>query len=285
MASKSHRPTAASQQHQSLPGIMEVVDWGNSLGESVSEARAQHANSTDEENHYASGFASKFQPRKITSKAHWNDQMGMAEVVVERGRYRISTGIVRHSKLYYSIEEVLFLVEIGDLLLLDDSGTLSLEDIYMKISDRKNGCCWEEFQAYRQLKSLGYIVGRHGIPWSMKSLKSNCETVSSQGCPESDEVVDLGSEETRSVIGLLNGMQINEARLIFDVYLPNSKFRKSSPGDPSFVLCFTRGPPPSKADLEALERQCQNIPLKVCHEEQGWVSFFSFDKVELPVLP
>ncbi|CAL8169557.1 unnamed protein product [Prunus armeniaca] len=219
---------------------MEVVDWGNSLGESVSEAHAQHANSTDEENHYASGSASKFQPRKITSKAHWNDQMGMAEVVVEKGRYRISTGIVRHSKLYYSIEEVLFLVEIGDLLLLDDSGTLSLEDIYMKISDRKNGCCWEEFQAYRQLKSLGYIVGRHGIPWSMKSLKSNYETVSSQGCPESDEVVDLGSEETRSVIGLLNGMQINEARLIFDVYLPNSKFRKSSPGDPSFVLCFTR---------------------------------------------
>lgn len=132
------------------------------------------------------------------------------------------------------------MVEIGDLLLLDDSGTLSLEDIYMKISDRKNGCCWEEFQAYRQLKSLGYIVGRHGIPWSIKSLKSNYETVSSQGCPESDEVVDLGSEETRSVIGLLNGMQINEARLIFDVYLPNSKFRKSSPGDPSFVLCFTR---------------------------------------------
>lgn len=45
--------------------------------------------------------------RKITSKAHWNDQMGVAEVIVEKGRYRISTGIVRHSKLYYSIEEVL----------------------------------------------------------------------------------------------------------------------------------------------------------------------------------
>ncbi|KAK7839438.1 hypothetical protein CFP56_018033 [Quercus suber] len=35
-------------------------------------------------------------------------------------------------------------------------------------------------------------------------------------------------------------MHINEARPVFDVYLPNSKFRKSSPGDPSFVICLTR---------------------------------------------
>ncbi|KAM1738756.1 hypothetical protein ACFX11_014544 [Malus domestica] len=169
---------------------------------------------------------------------------------------------------------------------MDDGDiSLSLEDMYVKISDGKHGCSWEEFQAYRQLKSLGYIVGRHGIPWSMKSAKSNHESVSSQGGLDSDEEVDLDSEESRSVIGLFNDMQINETRLVFDVYLPNSKFRKSSPGDPSFVLCFTRGHPPPKADLEALERRCDNIPMKVCHVEEGVVSFFSFDKVELPILP
>ena len=133
------------------------------------------------------------------------------------------------------------MVEIGALLLLDESDTgLSLEDIYVKMSGGKYKFCWEEFRAYRQLKSLGYIVGRHGIPWSMKGAKSNCESISSQGFPESVKVLNLESEEIRSVIGLFNEMQINKVRPVFNVYLPNSKFRKSSPGDPGFVLCFTR---------------------------------------------
>ncbi|XP_068309262.1 tRNA-splicing endonuclease subunit SEN54-like [Pyrus communis] len=240
----------------------------------------------EEEDHYASASASKSQFRKVILKARWSDEMGMAEVVDKKGTIWRTTGIVRSGKLYFFIEEVLFLIEIGALLLMDDRDiSPSLEGMYVKISNGKHGCSWEEFQAYRQLKSLGYIVGRHGIPWSMKSAKSNHESVTCHGCLDSNEEVDLDSEESRSVIGLFNDMQINETRLVFDVYLPNSKFRKSSPGDPSFVLCFTRGHPPPKADLEALERRCDNIPMKVCHVEEGGVSFFSFDKVELPILP
>ncbi|PRQ44812.1 putative tRNA-splicing endonuclease, subunit Sen54 [Rosa chinensis] len=278
---------------------MEALD---SLGEpNINDVEEEE----EEEVHYASGPASKLQPRAVVSKARWNDEMGMAQVVVQKGTFSKSTGIVRSGNLYYSIEEVLFLVEIGALVLLDESDTgLSLEDVYVNMSGGKYGCCWEEFRAYRQLKSLGYIVGRYGIPWSMKKAKSNCESISSQGCPDSDEAVNLESEEIRSVIGLFNEMQINEARPVFNVYLPNSKFRKSSPGDPCFVLCFTsfmqtyeansfakvlqssskRGYPPSRAELEALEGQCRSIPLKFCNVEQGRVSFFSFDKVELPIL-
>ena len=128
-------------------------------------------------------------------------------------------------------------MEIGALLLLDDNGTsLSLKHIYAKAS----GGSWELFEIYRHLKSLGYIVGRHGIAWSMKGVKSNCQSVSLQGSPQRSEVVDLEPEDEGSIVGLFNHMHINEARPIFDVYLPNSKFRKSSPGDPSFVICLTR---------------------------------------------
>nr|POF08677.1 trna-splicing endonuclease subunit sen54 [Quercus suber] len=82
-------------------------------------------------------------------------------------------------------------------------------------------------------------------------------------------------------------MHINEARPVFDVYLPNpnSKFRKSSSGDPCFVICLTRGDLPSIADIELLEWQCGAIPLRFCHVEYGRVSFFSFDEVELTILP
>ncbi|CAB4279331.1 unnamed protein product [Prunus armeniaca] len=221
------------------------------------------------------------------SKAHWNHEMGMAEVIVLEGTNWKNTGVIQSgNKLYCSIYEVLFLVEKGHLRLLDDSGTsTSLEDIFMKISDENNRWYWEEFQAYRKLKSLGYIVGQYGIPWSTIGVKSKCEFVSSQGCPKIDEAVDFETNDTSSSNGLFNEMQSNEARPVFDVYAPNKNFKKSSPGDPCFVLCFTRSRPPSKLDLEALERQCGSIPLKFCHVDYGSASFFSFDKVELPTLP
>nr|POF03639.1 trna-splicing endonuclease subunit sen54 [Quercus suber] len=125
----------------------------------------------------------------------------------------------------------------------------------------------------------------HGIAWSIKDAKSNCQSVSLQCSPQSSEVVDLESEDESSIVGPFNNMHINEARPVFDVYLPNSKFRKSSPGDPSFVICLTRGDLPSIADIELLERQCGAIPLRFCDVECGRVSFFSFDEVELPILP
>jgi len=46
-----------------------------------------------------------------------------------------------------------------------------------------------------------------------------------------------------------------------------------------------RGYPPSRTEIEALEKQCGGIPLKICLVTEGRVSFFSFNKVELPVLP
>ncbi|GFY84755.1 hypothetical protein Acr_03g0015290 [Actinidia rufa] len=42
---------------------------------------------------------------------------------------------------------------------------------------------------------------------------------------------------------------------------------------------------PSKPEIEDLERQCHGIPLKFCHVDHGRASFFSFNTVELPVLP
>ncbi|XP_059668393.1 uncharacterized protein LOC132313578 isoform X3 [Cornus florida] len=218
------------------------------------------------------------------SKARWNNELGMAEVVEKKGRMWTTTGLVRSRRTYCSVEETLFLAEIGALHLLhDDDTSLPLKDMYKKVAEGKSGCCWESFEVYRHLQSLGYIIGRHGIPWTMKSVKS--KSVSLQAMPEINGIMGKESEDKNLIVELFSNMQINKFRTVFDIYSPNSKFRKSSPGSPSFVLCLTSCHPPSKPEIEDLERRYSDIPLKVCHVDHGRVNFFSFNRVELPALP
>ncbi|KAL9409122.1 hypothetical protein AB3S75_047498 [Citrus x aurantiifolia] len=260
--------------------------------EKASDNEDSYVDEIDEEDYYMSGFISKLQFRKDISKAHWNNELGMAEVVEKKGKMWTTTGIVRNGKTYCSIEETLFLAEIGALYLLDNNDLcLPLKEIYEKIANEKSGCSWEIFEVYRHVKSLGYVVGRHGVPWTMKIPKGRdinitSDPVSLQVTPKRHGVMDVEPKEESSLVTLFDNIQINEVRPVFDVYLPNRKFKKSCPGDPSFLLYLTcKVCPPSKAEIEVLERQCGSIPLKFCHVEQGRVSFFSFDSVELPILP
>ncbi|GAB4843880.1 hypothetical protein Ancab_013844 [Ancistrocladus abbreviatus] len=251
---------------------MEIEDWSNSSG-GMSDSESCFEEIKDEELFYAPDM----------SKARWIQEMGMAEVIERKGQMMTTMGITRCGKIYCSIEETLFLAEVGALVLVDDKDeSLPLKYIYEKVAGGKNGCSWDTFEVYRHLKTLGYIVGRHGIPWSLKSIKS-C-TVSQECTPDNGEPVQNECEE-ESVIEVMENLQIKELRPLFDVYLPNRKFRKSSPGNPCFLICLTGGHPPSRAAVEDLEKLCKGIPLRFGHVEHGRVSFFTFNKVELPVLP
>ncbi|XWS66318.1 hypothetical protein CRYUN_Cryun05aG0189500 [Craigia yunnanensis] len=229
---------------------MDTEDWESC---SENEGYLQDRNEDDdEENCYSSGFLSKLQFRKDISKALWVDDLAMAEVVEKKGKMWVTMGIVRSGNTYCSIEETLFLIEIGALHLLDEMGIcLSFKEVYEKLSYEKSGCFWELFE----------------------------------GSQERNESLEKESKDKNSIIELFNNMQIIEVSPAFDVFLPNSKFRKSSPGDPSFLLYLSRGSPPSQVEIEALERKHGAIPLKFCHVENGHVSFFSFGRVELAVLP
>ncbi|CAL9099585.1 unnamed protein product [Musa textilis] len=239
----------------------------------------------EEEEHHRNPFlsnsinkpwTSKTQFRSEVSKACWDEEMGMGEIIEKKGSMWATTGIIRKGKLCCHIEEILFLAERGALILTSPDGkTINVGDIYKMILGSKFGCSWESFEAYRHLKSLGYIVQRYGIPWTLKNdiicCSSNSPSENNTRCFE--------------ISNLLQDMQISELKLTFKVYLPNSKFRKSSPGDPSFLLCLLSGNPPSRSEVENLEKKCDGLPLKFCYIDHGRVSFFSFDKEPLPTLP
>ena len=139
---------------------------------------------------------------------------------------------------YWLIKLCRFLAERGALVLLDDEGeTIGMEDIYKKIAGGNYGCSWDAFQAYKHLKLLGYIVGRYGVPWTMKG-SCTCEvTDSSKSMADTDRCSDGACS---GITKFLNEMHIDGIYPSFQVHLPNSKFKKSSPGDSCFLLCLLR---------------------------------------------
>ncbi|KAK6945266.1 hypothetical protein RJ641_026368, partial [Dillenia turbinata] len=176
-----------------------------------------------------------------------------------------------------------YLEEIGALCLVDDNDNpLCQREIYLKFMEQKI-ISWESYDAYKHLKSLGYIVGRHKFPWTLKNVYGTCESASSHDTTESNRLTE--TEYVNSLSEEFSNLQIRAAVPVFDVYLPNSKFKKSCPDELNFIVCLIRGNPPSVAEIRGLENHCSSIPLNFCHVDHGRVSFFSFAKVELPVLP
>lgn len=135
------------------------------------------------------------------------------------------------------IELSRFLAEVGALHLLQNNVRVGLEEIYKMFAEGKGGCSWESLEVYRHIKSLGYIVGRHGVPWTVKRVKNS--SVSLEATKLINGTFDEEHEEKSGVVELFNSLHIDGAKPIIDVYPPNSKFKKSSPGNPSFVLCLT----------------------------------------------
>ncbi|KAJ9565528.1 LOW QUALITY PROTEIN: hypothetical protein OSB04_001494 [Centaurea solstitialis] len=176
-----------------------------------------------------------------------------------------------------------FLAEIGALHLLDDEDKcIPLEDIYKKVAKGIGGSSWESFEVYRHLKSLGYIIKRHGVCWSMKRNKSVPASVEIE--PGSQRIINNGNDDMTSITETMDSMQINELKPVFDVYPPNNKFRKSNSGNPLFVLCISTGNPPTKREIKDIDAKCEGIPVKFCYVEHGRVSFFAFNQIRLPFL-
>uniref|UniRef100_A0A0E0B4Z0 tRNA-splicing endonuclease subunit Sen54 N-terminal domain-containing protein n=1 Tax=Oryza glumipatula TaxID=40148 RepID=A0A0E0B4Z0_9ORYZ len=235
-----------------------------------------------------SSSSSRRGSRKVASRAVWVEEAGAAEVVDSKGKLWLTTGVNRDGKLYYNVEEIGFLAERGALVLLDYEGeTIGMEEIYRKIAGGKYGCSWDAFQAYKHLKLLGYIIGRYGVPWTVKRSHTYSVTDASTSVVETDQIQSLNrvGGASNDITKLLKEMCIDDMHPSFEVYLPNSKFKKTSPGDPSFLLCLLSNKPPSREELETVENKFEGIPLKFCHVDNGRVSFLSFNKAALPSLP
>ena len=109
--------------------------------------------------------------------------------------------------------------------------------LYSFMMKSEYGCAWDAFKVYLELKTLGYVVSRHNVPWSISMNASighknilNCSNDELSTCVES--LTLSGSFE--------NPDRGQDLDLVFDVFAPNSKFKKTDPGIPDFSLLISR---------------------------------------------
>ncbi|XBI82409.1 hypothetical protein VPH35_091099 [Triticum aestivum] len=201
----------------------------------------------------AAPSSSRVQFRNVASRARWVEEAGAAEVLDNKGKLWLTTGIARAAS-----STTMFLAKRGALVLLDDKDeTVGMEDIYGKIATGSYGCSWDAFQAYRHLKLLGYIVGRYDIPWTMKQFRSGDVTNSPVSMDGTSQSFGKANGACNDITKLLEGMRIEGMYPSFKVHLPNSKFKKSSQESLVFL-----DKPPSRDELETVENKFDGISLK-----------------------
>ncbi|CAM6129967.1 unnamed protein product [Calypogeia fissa] len=125
-----------------------------------------------DKDHNRMGQDEKATLQRDISVCRWDAGIGMGEIMVKKGKVWGSMGVIRNSKLYCHVEEAVYMVEQGSLLLLRDDGVATLrQEVYDLLAVPSNGCSWDAYQIFCHLKRLGYIVGRHGTPWSTSKAK------------------------------------------------------------------------------------------------------------------
>lgn len=178
--------------------------------------------------------------------------------------------IVHHS---YLMQKEALIVQNGDF-------SMTIMDIYTYLMTGEYGCSWDAFKVYLELKVLGYIVGRHNVLWSNSSMNSRIlenshKRSSDEVCSHFDGLqlmdescIQLGKHYAEAHTNSLpdsratlscgvhvhedkathqccnyandSGVSSRNVELMFDVFPPNSSFKKTNPGNPDFSLCVSR---------------------------------------------
>uniref|UniRef100_A0A7S2K865 tRNA-splicing endonuclease subunit Sen54 N-terminal domain-containing protein n=1 Tax=Leptocylindrus danicus TaxID=163516 RepID=A0A7S2K865_9STRA len=215
---------------------------------------------------------------------------------------------------YLFPEEALYLHMLGLVVILGgekDDEDMTTKDLYLRFFCTRSvdyGITLPVYLSYMHLRSQSYIVARHGlllnsIECKTEEIESVAESTASTtdaNAPTVESVEDkLREERIRKKIDRLNRIDRaiqhpptqfhsnGEVSLAYDVWKPNSNFKKTNPGRPDFCVAvgYFNSPSPPLSMLLSLITQCNGAPLRVAViSDSGTVMLFSFSDEEAPVI-
>src|SRR3989338_5341432 len=159
-------------------------------------------------------------------------------------------------------------------------------------------CLFERYLAYSYLRKTGFVVLRHNpANWTLPQLQQSEEALlprpnlASQSLHQTrKELQTLATEPssstastttttTTTTTGLMERHDTMH-KLHFDIYKPRkSGFKITSPGRPDFCLAVYRFDQavPSGETLVDLLRCTAGVPLRICIDSAGTLSFLEFE--------
>jgi hypothetical protein len=185
------------------------------------------------------------------------------------------------------IEEALFLVQRGLLQVLHPNGIDSMSscDLFQLLEDQ--GVPLPIYLAYAHLRSQSYILLRHiNTPENEEEEGNSTSALNDSGCNSASESLNRIKNKQKLYLRRkrLNApppkmfchehayectrKMSHSSNIAFDMFNPNSKFRKSDPGKPDYFITvsyFNGGPQqtPTFLSLVELVQLCQGTPLRL----------------------
>ena len=193
---------------------------------------------------------------------------------------------------YLFAEEALFLHEKGLVELVDDDGntTLGTKELMGRLPEA--GVSLPVYLVYAHLRSQTYRVIRHNS--KRRSLLEEMQEYNNNNNNDDDDDSSKGKKKQRrwnqDLVALKQSLQQsavqspppsmwddnddnddNVVEIAWDVYQPDSGFRKSNPGLPSMYVTVRpfATPSPSFREIQRLLQQCAGIPLKIATVADG----------------
>ena len=251
--------------------------------------------------------------RASFARATWDEARGMALVRVRKGAALNCIGVPQRDGLALHPEEMLYLVDKGALAVYsaayDEGGEeepplLSKQQCYGVLG--RQGVPVSRYLAYAHLKKAGFVPLRHSPErWGVTKAprKSDDFHSSSAVCdPDSSGSVSydpghsssfdydptqVGSSSSdhapfsspASSAHLSTGKQ---HAIHYDIYHSRkSNFKLSAPGVPDFCLAIYRFDEeiPSGHQIFEMMQQCRGVPLRICIDSSGNLSFLNFEAI------
>ena len=174
------------------------------------------------------------------------------------------------------IEEALFLFERGLLDVYDGETKLDSRRLYGMLEPLNVPL--PIYLTYAHLRAQDYRVLRHV---SLPDADTDADT--DMHVQDDDKRQRLRKEARRT--SLLTTLDDDPAAIAFDVYKPNTQFRKTNPGIPDYLVSVASYtlPSPTFVELQNLMNSCQGVPLRIATvSDSGVVIMFGVTDYGVP---